>query len=64
MRMRFALAIAGATTACLTLASATFGTTAMLALLMIGTLLLFVSGELVERHLYFTAEASLGMPGT
>ncbi len=29
----------------------------------IGALALFALGEILERHLYFTSEASFGMPG-
>jgi hypothetical protein len=63
VHLRFALAMGGAVAACTALASTILGTAALASVLMLATLLMFVFGELVERHLYFTAEASPGMPG-
>jgi formate dehydrogenase iron-sulfur subunit len=63
VHLRFALAMGGAAAACTALASTILGTAALASVLMLATLLMFVFGELVERHLYFTAEASPGMPG-
>jgi hypothetical protein len=40
-----------------------FGAEDVPATLVLAALAFFAVGELIERHLYFTAEASPGMPG-
>jgi len=54
----------GALGAVVSLAAVALGGPTLVITLSIGALMLFCTfGEFVERHLYFTAEASPSMPG-
>ncbi len=64
-RVRLVFAACGAVGAALSISLLAFGWPGfpgLLLLMMGGSLLLCTIGEIVERHLYFTAEASPGMP--
>ena len=63
-RLFFAgVGMAGAAFSIALLAMGDGGSTGLLLTMAGGSLLLCTAGEIVERHLYFTAEASPGMPG-
>lgn len=63
VKLRFGLAAGGLLAAMAALCFALGGATAGAAACALCALAGFALGELVERHLYFTAEASPGMPG-
>jgi len=63
-RVRIALAAIGASSASVAVAMVALGGYALATSMLVGvSLLLCTAGEFLERHLYFTAEASPSMPG-
>jgi Fe-S-cluster-containing dehydrogenase component/DMSO reductase anchor subunit len=63
LRARFAAALAGGLCGLAALAYAAAGAPVYATLLCVAATLGLLLGELLERHLYFTAEANHGMPG-
>ena len=61
--VRFGLALGGLSLGTAALAAAWIGVQGATAVFALAALLSFALGEFLERHLYFTAEASPGMPG-